>query len=439
MKRILACLLVFVMIFAFAACNNENEESKPAGESSTASVAGTTSKDDSKPEESSTAPADTSEPEEESSAVTPPAPPVREEADEPSSYIWLKNPEGSDKDTALGWKIDASAFEGKSDLRIFADVKFEDVVSIDGGLAFVNIYFYGEDGNLIETDSFEDWASSRDVTEDEMGKWYSYEYNFEMSQFESDDKKVAYVTVTIGFWNATGKIYCGPLNISAQKEMFWGKSFDSTPDFTEEDVFTAVNMDDANSGLTWEVVFETQPSVGTNLAAEEGVTVTLINGEVSGTTDELKQADDTAYAGSLNDGRCGTGELGNTAWFGFHPSKSLAAGQKIDDQSGQMGTVVIDLGSEQEFNRVRAYHWSPNEWGIASLIAARAYYSNDGEEWTEYNDLLINPEDKVGWADTDVVTPATARYVKVEFLFSTGAWGMISEIEIISAKQDVVE
>lgn len=440
MKRILACLLILVMIFAFAACNNDTEESKPSDESSTALVNSgddtSTPADESKPEESSTAPDDSSEPVEESSDVTPPPPPVREEAEVPSNYIWLSNAEGETDGTAFGWKIDAAAFNGKSDIRIFADVMFEDVVSVNDGLAFVNIYFYGESGNLLD---FEDWASSREVSEDEMGKWYSYEYYFEIPNIETDDDKLAYVTVTIGFWNAYGKIYCGPINISAQKEMFWSKSFITYPDLSESDICTAVKVTDENSGLTWDVVFEAQESVGTNLAAEEGASLVLVKGEVVGTTDELKLNDDTPYGGSLNDGICGAGELGDSSWFGFHGNKTLESGKSIDDQSGQMGIAIIDLGSEQEFNRVRAFHWSPNEWGIASLIASRAYYSNDGEEWTEYSDLLINSEDKVGWADTDVLATVSARYVKVELLFSSGAWGMIGEIEVISAKQDVVE
>ncbi len=74
MKRIIACLLVFVMILAFAACGNNNEESKPE-DASSVDASENTPVESSEPE---SVPADESEPAESSDE------PAEESSEEPS-------------------------------------------------------------------------------------------------------------------------------------------------------------------------------------------------------------------------------------------------------------------------------------------------------------------------------------------------------------------
>lgn len=443
MKRILALMLVFVMIFAFAACNKDEDESKPDA-SSEAAVS--TPEDKSEPasaEESSKAeesePADeSSEPVEESSDVTPPKP-VLKEAEEPAGYIWLSNAADDETATALSYRVDASEFEGKSSLRVFASVKFEDIVAEGEGHAYACIYFYGENDELL---GFEDWASSRDLTEEEMGKWYSFGYEFELSKYEKDGKKLAYATVGIGFWNATGKLYSGPINLSANKEMFWNRSFNSELNLDDETIVAKYNINADTLGLKWEVVYDLIDSVGHNLATDEGVDVTVLSttkGE--GHTDDPNFVTAT-YNGLLNDGIVGIDDL-VPQWYGFNKSTDTLPDGAIDDLNGKLCTIYVDLGSAKEFNRARLYYWYNSGYGVGKISAARAYYSDDKENWTEFGDLLFEiPEgaaSHVGWADSEVKTAVTARYVKFEYLIEGNAWGMVSEIEVIAADSTIIE
>lgn len=443
MKRILALMLVFVMIFAFAACNKDEDESKP-DVSSEAAVS--TPEDKSEPasaEESSkveeSEPADdSSEPVEESSDVTPPKP-VLKEAEEPAGYIWLSNTADNKEGTALVYRIDAAEFEGKSGLRVFASMKFEDIVAEGEGLAFANIYFYGENDEML---GFEDWACSRDLTEEEMGKWYTFEYDFELSKYEKDGKKLAYATVGIGFWNATGKLYSGPINLSASKEMFWNRSFNNELDLEDEALLHAYNINNDTFGLTWEVVYDLVDSVGHNLATDEGTDITVVSpSKGEGHTDDPNFVTGM-YNGILNDGAVGIDDL-VPQWYGFNAGADTLVEGSIDDISGKLGTIIVDLGSAKEFNRARLYYWYNSGYGVGKISAARAYYSDDKENWTEFGDLLFEiPEgaaSHVGWADSEVKTAVTARYVKFEYLIEGNAWGMVSEVEVIAADSTIIE
>lgn len=82
MKRILACLLVFVMIFAFAACGDNNEESKPTDSSSEIST-------ESKSGESSEIPSTPDEKSEEESSEEPSEEESSEEVSEPELPAYI--------------------------------------------------------------------------------------------------------------------------------------------------------------------------------------------------------------------------------------------------------------------------------------------------------------------------------------------------------------
>lgn len=81
MKRIIACLLVFVMILAFAACGNNNEESKPEDSSAVDVSSENTPAESSEPEST---PAEESTHE---SSVEPISEPVSEEPSEPEPEL----------------------------------------------------------------------------------------------------------------------------------------------------------------------------------------------------------------------------------------------------------------------------------------------------------------------------------------------------------------
>ena len=126
----------------------------------------------------------------------------------PVSYLWLTNTSDNQKSTVLAWRIDAETFAGKANLRIFADVCFENIEAVNGGCAFANIYFYNSKDEIIK---FEDWADSKlDTT---PGEWRTWEYSFETASLDD----FAYASVAVGFWQATGKVSIGPINISTNK------------------------------------------------------------------------------------------------------------------------------------------------------------------------------------------------------------------------------
>ena len=349
----------------------------------------------------------------------------------PVSYLWLTNTSDNQKSTVLAWMIDAETFAGKANLRIFADVCFENIEAVNGGCAFANIYFYNSKNEIIK---FEDWADSKlDTT---PGEWRTWEYSFETASLDD----FAYASVAVGFWQATGKVSIGPINISTNKEMFWTKSFNGPLDYYAEDIFesSTVNISEENEGVTFETVYEIQENVGKNLCLEDGVDITIIGGPNEGhTSDDGVFYPGSIYKGSLNDGICGAPDL-VPDWFGFHKSSNATTGS-IDDLSGDLGTVLIDLGEAKDFSRVRLYYWWNTEYAIGDILASRAYYSDDAENWTEFGDLLFDSETEYGWADTEEKGLVTARYVKVEYLYKDSPWGMISEVEVIAAGGDVVD
>lgn len=373
------------------------------------------------------------------------ATPVKDEKDvkDPASYLWLENAAGNDKATQLTYKIDASEFKGKTELRIFGKVKFENVQSNDDGCAFANIYFYDSKNELIKVEGVEegffDWADSK--TDPAPGEWRTWEQKFEVSKMTD----LSYVLVGFGFWKATGKIYVGPVNISTKKEMFWTRSFMGALDIEDEAIYPdgTTNIDADNEGVTFGTVYPKVEPVGVNLAAAEGADITILgkDGKEGHTDDEGYFYAGSIYHASLNDGIIGVDDL-VPEWYGFHTGSTAGtakASQKIDDKSGTLGTIIVDLGENaEEFNRVRIHTWNTTEYGVGTNVACRAYYSNDKENWTEFGDLISDPANEVcTWIDTDVKDSVKARYVKIDYLYN-GTWGMVSEVEVIAAKGLVV-
>ena len=167
-----------------------------------------------------------------------------------------------------------------------------------------------------------------------------------------------------------------------------------------------------------------------NLCAEEGVEIKIVGGANEGATDDPNVVTGQ-YSGCLNDGVLGVTEF-VPEWFGFN-TPCYIPNATLDDQTGILGKILVDLGEEKDFNRIRLHYWGPfdHTGGIGDAKLMRAFYSNDGENWTEFADLIPDNEIGFGWGDSDVRDSVTARYVLVDYLYSSG-WGMVSEIEVLS-------
>jgi len=91
---------------------------------------------------------------------------VADENDDPTTYLSIMN--NDYESVIMTFNVNADKFVADTaTYRVFSDVCFEDVVSDQGGSAFVNIYFYDEGGKYI---AHSDWASSFQP-KGEDGEW----------------------------------------------------------------------------------------------------------------------------------------------------------------------------------------------------------------------------------------------------------------------------
>ena len=351
---------------------------------------------------------------------------VVEETEAPSNYLWVKT-ENAETPVCLGFTIPVEMLKDKTTFRIFADIMFEDVVpTADGGLAYVNIYFYDADGKLL---TFADWATQN--TEGvEQGKWATMDYDFSLPD------GFAYATVTAGCYNATGTVNVGAINLSCNKEMIANVSFSKGVDLDADGVLPT-NVSSDNQGINWDVVIPDSGETGfINVAADCPV---YIFGNTNSALDGDESVAGTGiYFGRLTDGV--VPEPGFIAdWFGFNYNKGGMDTNttSLDGVSGRaVGRIRIDLGEEKEFNKIRLNFWGPldNADGVCNINLIKSYYSDsdDFSNATPFADLLFDTTADFGWADTDEKDTVSARYVFVEILFDKSCWGMISEIQVLS-------
>ena len=114
---------------------------------------------------------------------------VADENDDPTTYLSIIN---NDYDSVImTFNVNADKFVADTaTYRVFSDVCFEDVVSDQGGSAFVNIYFYDEGGKYI---AHSDWASSFQP-KGEDGEWNDYEFSFSTADYQG-----FYIQITFSY------------------------------------------------------------------------------------------------------------------------------------------------------------------------------------------------------------------------------------------------
>ena len=344
----------------------------------------------------------------------------------PTTYLQINNEDAAGS-AGINFLVDGEKVAAQGTYRIFANVCYENVVAgANGGLAYVNIYFYNEKGEYL---GHKDWADSNEA-KSEDGEWGLYEFTFSPSDYEG----YSYATVGVGLWMASGTVKVSSIKISQNNEMMWTRSFSADFDLGDTtEVASVAGIDYSNEGVVWEVIRPEQDLTGyKNLCREDGVEIRIVGGANEGATDDPNVVTGQ-YSGCLNDGVLGVTEY-VPEWFGFRFPTSCAETATVDDQTGHLGKILIDLGEEKDFNRIRLHYWGPldHTGGIGDALLMRAYYSNDGENWEEFADLLPDNEIGFGWGDSDVRDSVTARYVLVDYLYNGGVWGMVSEIEVLS-------
>ena len=342
----------------------------------------------------------------------------------PTTYLQINNDDVAGS-AGINFLVNNEKVTAQGTYRIFANVCFENVVATGGGSAYVNIYFYNEAGEYL---GHKDWASSNEAKAEE-GEWGLYELNFSPSDYEG----FSYATVGVGLWMASGTVKAASIKISQNNEMMWTRSFSADFDLNDPtEVASTALVDYTNEGVVWEVIRPEQDLTGyKNLCREEGVEIKIVGGANEGATNDPNVVTGQ-YSGCLNDGILGVTEF-VPEWFGFN-APCYITNATIEDQTGNLGKILVDLGDEKDFNRIRLHYWGPldHNGGIGDAKIMRALYSNDGENWTEFADLLPDNEVGFGWGDSDVRDSVTARYVLVEYLYAGGGWGMVSEIEVLS-------
>ena len=345
-----------------------------------------------------------------------------EDGEGPTSYLWLKT-EDINNATTINFLVTPDDLNGGlGTYRIFADVLFENIV-VNGGSAYVNIYFWGDEAqtNLLD---FKDWAqnSTEGVVE---GVWANMDYEFTCP--EGFD----HATVGIGCWNATGTVSIGTINISENKEMIYNVSFAGGLDLESEKVAGYTNISLDNQEINWGVVVPENEGTGkVNLALNKEAYI--FGGPREG--DEKEAAyQGLQYTGELTDGVIASKDF-VPEYFGFHATTNVEAGGELNGETGSLGRVMIDFGEAIDFNQARLHYYGPldNDGGIGNVRAMAVFYSDDGENWELFGDLIYDTESDYGWGDTGEKDTINAQYVLFEYLFAGGPWGMVSEIEVLS-------
>ena len=139
---------------------------------------------------------------------------VADENDDPTTYLSIMN--NDYESVIMTFNVNADKFVADTaTYRVFSDVCFEDVVSDQGGSAFVNIYFYDEGGKYI---AHSDWASSFQP-EGEDGEWNDYEFSFSTADYQG----FSYATIAVGLWKAKGTVRTSSIQLSKNGEIIWNR------------------------------------------------------------------------------------------------------------------------------------------------------------------------------------------------------------------------
>ncbi len=351
------------------------------------------------------------------------APAVVAAEGDPEAFLWLK----ADESFTPGIQFSIPGDQlSDADYRIITNVCFE---GCEGeGTAYVNYYVYSKDatgtGDFDHLIQFADFASHKSVGEG----WNELEFTFNPTdnlygKLEGEKiTDIGFVTVGIGFWQATGVVKCSSVRLNEGVTVVWSKGFDAGIDLEDESIAYS-NL--GTEGVNWGIV---RPEVveNGNIAKEKTVKVTA-----TGTS--------STYNAPLNNGVAATEKSYTNAWFAFTRDAS-----PLDDFRGTesyIGTATFDLGEAKYWNAVRANIWdAAGDSGIASPTAVVVYSSDDNENWTEVGDLTLGTPGTVYWA-AGTFDAICSRYVKVAFPWANGAGAFVftNEIEIIGCDAPIEE
>ncbi len=352
---------------------------------------------------------------------------------EPKSYLWLKAT--GENDPGINFKVPGSVL-AEGDITVRALVKFgEDCVSSDG-CVYLNCYSYAKDeyNNWNYLMNFVDYARSADYT---PGEWVEAGYTYDPAvgsygSYHGRYQAPAMLSMGVGFYLATGTVSVAYIRVEQNGEVVWSVSFENGVDFGRTCEGGVFCMDDTNKNINWGVVCPENVISGVNIA--EGCECTVVGGPREG--DPTEVGGNATYCTGLTDGIASPDQEYSSKWFGFLSntggSNDNAVTEMIGGLTTRIGKVVIDLGEEKDFNKVRAHVWSAGIAGIGIYTDIIVRVSDDNVEWEEAGLLELGEEGEVYWAESSDSFPAmNARYVMVEFRYVNGVWGFINEIQII--------
>ncbi len=160
-----------------------------------------------------------------------------EDVGAPSSYFWIKGT-GSEGINFLlpGDLVDPGT------ITIKALVYFGEDCTGDGSV-YLNCYPWADASTLL---NWRDYASNRVC---EAGKWLEVELaDLDPSK---DSKNPAFLTLGVGFYNASGTIKVGHIQVFQNDDCIWSVSFESGLDLNAEFVKSYVGLSVGNKGTVW--------------------------------------------------------------------------------------------------------------------------------------------------------------------------------------------
>ena len=372
-------------------------------------------------------------------------------------YLWIKGEHTGIAETevqpGITWIFDNKngVLKNGRTYTVFAAVKFDEG---SVGTIYCNAYVYNDynaakDGDWSHLMNFCDYASS--AIDNGGWQWTDFEKSYVFSDKiygasnVSDGDPIGAVTFGIGFWNASGGVSVSEIGIKDEYgNVIVSKTFEDGLDLSSNDVVSSYWLDTCNEGVFWGIDTRTPVSPDDpgddvekiNLCREDDVTVFIFGGPREGNEQEAAyQAGQ--YKGSLTDGEIGDASF-SPVYFAFHKATNVEQGGELNGMTGSLGRIMIDLGEEKQFNEVRLHYYGPldHNGGIGHCDGMAAFYSDDGENWEDFGDLIYDTNADCGWGDTGEKDTVSARYVLVKYLYNGGNWGFVSELEIISGKDN---
>ena len=187
------------------------------------------------------------------------------DAEAPSTYLWIKGTNGEGINFLLpGDQVDEGTITVKA-LVYFGE-------DCDGsGSVYLNCYPWADSSTLL---NWRDYASNKVC---EAGKWLEVELvDLDPSK---DGKRPAFLTFGVGFYNASGTIKVGHIQVFQNDDCIWSVSFESGLDLNADFVKSYVGLSVGNKGTVWgiEGVKDTEPDAP--IAAPDNYLTLMCDGE----------------------------------------------------------------------------------------------------------------------------------------------------------------